>query len=246
MSPSSLAAHSPAPLYSQLRETLRGHILDGSYRPHDRLPSESELISAFGVSRVTVRQALNDLVKEGLIFKIAGKGSYVSKSRPLQNLSRLQGFGEAMSLMGYETVNQLLGLATTQASAEVASRLQVKEGDSVIEIRRLRHLDHEPVSLEQTYVRPALGERLAREDLAGRDIYRILENDYGIALGHAELCMDALAADEELAHLLRVAPASPVLHIERLSCAKDGTPLEFSYVYYRGDSFRYRVRVERD
>jgi len=236
----------PTPLYSQVREALRARILDGQYQQHERLPSESELMQGFGVSRVTVRQALNDLAKEGLIFKLAGKGSYVSKPRPVQNLSRLQGFGEAMSRLGYKTVNRLLGLRTVAAPAAVAAQLEIAAGDAVTEIRRVRTLDRQPVSLDLTYVLPALGERLAKEDLVTRDIFLIIENDYGIPLGHAELSIDAMAAEPEQAELLQIAPGAPILHIERLTHAKDGAPLEFDYVYYRGDAFRYRVRVERD
>ena len=236
----------PAPLYSQLREVLRTRILDGSYQQHERLPSEAELMRDFGVSRVTVRQALNDLAKEGLIFKLAGKGSYVSKPRPVQNLSRLQGFGEAMSRLGYKTVNQLLGLKTVPASAELAERLQVAEGTPLTEIRRVRMLDREPVSLDRSYVRVEIGERLAKEDLVTRDIFLILENDYGIPLGHADLSINAMAAAPEQAELLQSTPGAPLLYIERMTYAKDGTPLEFDQLHYRGDAFRYQARIERE
>ncbi len=235
----------PSPLYTQVREALRAQILDGSLRAHDRLPSESALTARFAVSRVTVRQALNDLSKEGLIFKIAGKGSFVSKPRPVQNLARLQGLGEAMSHLGYETTNQLLGLRTLAASPEISAQLRCGLGDSVTEIGRLRCLDREPVSLERTYVLADLGNRLAGEDLVTRDLYHIIENDYGIPLGHADLSIEALAASPEHARLLRVPADAPVLHLKRLTCSAKGAPVEFSYVFYRGDSFSYRVRVER-
>src|SRR3970040_1311670 len=105
---------SPVPLYTQIKEILRDRILDGTYQEHQQMPSESELMSTFSVSRITVRQALGDLQKEGLIFKIHGKGTYVSKPKAFQNVAELQGFGEAMSSMGYETfsrVARLKGLA---------------------------------------------------------------------------------------------------------------------------------------
>src|SRR5690606_25013339 len=94
---------SPAPLYAQIKELLRERILDGSYKPHEQMPSESEMMATFGVSRITVRQALNDLQQEGLIFRIHGKGTFVSKPKAFQDLGKLQGFGEAMRQMGYET-----------------------------------------------------------------------------------------------------------------------------------------------
>ncbi|ELN4703487.1 GntR family transcriptional regulator, partial [Escherichia coli] len=87
---------SPVPLYSQLKEILRTRILDGTYPPLSRMPSEAELGKAFEVSRITVRQALGDLQKEGLIFKIHGKGTFVAKPKAFQNVSTLQGLGESM------------------------------------------------------------------------------------------------------------------------------------------------------
>ena len=91
---------SPTPLYAQIKDILRARILDGTYQPHQQMPSESEMMAAFGVSRITVRQALTDLQKEGLIFKMHGKGTFVSKPKAFQNLRRLQGFGEAMGRIG--------------------------------------------------------------------------------------------------------------------------------------------------
>ena len=91
------------PMHSQIREIIRRRVLDGSYAPHSQMPSESQMMAAFQVSRITIRQALGDLQKEGLIFKVAGKGSFVAMPKAFQNQSRLQGFGEAMTPSGYET-----------------------------------------------------------------------------------------------------------------------------------------------
>ena len=236
----------PQTLYFQVREALRGRILDGEYRQHQRLPSESELMGAFGVSRITVRQALNDLVKEGLIFKLAGKGSYVSKPRPVQNLSRLQGFGEAMSRLGYKSVNRMVGLVNLPATARVAAALLLEEGETVTEIRRARYLDNEPVALDTSYVRPELGKRLAREDLVARDIFLIIENDYGIPLGHADVSISAILAAEEQAQWLQIRSGAPLLHLERLTHERNGNPLELDDIVYRGDAFSFQARVERD
>ena len=104
MPKTNLVPLSPQPLYEQIKDTLRGRILDGTYAPHSQMPSEHELCALFGVSRITVRQALGDLQKEGLLFKLHGKGTFVSKPKAFQNVTSLQGFGEAMSSMGYEIV----------------------------------------------------------------------------------------------------------------------------------------------
>ena len=233
------------PLYSHIREALRARILDGSYKAHDQLPSESELTLSFKASRITVRQALSDLQKEGLIFKIHGKGAFVSKPKAFQELGRLQGFAEAMHAHGYETYNRWISLRHQRPDKAVAARLGLGGRASVTEIRRVRFLNREPISLDVSYVPRDIGERLAKEDLATRDIFHILENDYGLALGNAELKIEATTADEPLARLLALEEGSPILRIERLTRTRDGRPLDFEYLHYRGDAFQYRLRVER-
>lgn len=235
---------SSVPMHAQIREIIRRRVLDGTYAPHSQMPSESQMIEAFSVSRVTVRQALGDLQKEGLIFKVAGKGSFVAKPKAFQSLSRLQGFGEAMGPSGYETFSQVLSTRRVPASDVVARRLQVKPGSSVFEIQRLRFLNREPISVDQSYFPLELGKRLALEDLPTRDIFAILENDYGMHLTHADVQIEAISANEVLARQLRIAEASPLLRIERLTYA-DAQPVDFEYLYYRGDAFQYRLRIDR-
>lgn len=236
---------SPVPLYTQVREILRERILDGSYAPHAQLPAESEMSSIFGVSRITVRQALSDLQKEGVIFKIPGKGTFVSKPKAFQQLTQLEGFGEAMSRMGYEIYNRVVSHRTVPASTSIAQQLRLNDGTPVVEIKRIRHLNREPVSLEITYLPAAIGERLRNEDLASRDIFLILENDYGIALGHADLQIDATLADDTLAPALQVEKGTALLRLERLTHTAAGAPLDFEYLYFRGDTFQYRLQIAR-
>lgn len=241
---------SPMPLYSQVREALRGEILNGTFSPHSQMPSESQLMKSFEVSRITVRQALSDLQKEGLIFKVMGKGSFVSKPKAFQSLSRLQGFGEAMSSSGYETYSQVISAKPVDASIQVAARLNIKHASSsakasqVFEIKRLRFLNREPISVDVSYFPLEIGERLIQEDLAVRDIFAILENDYGYNLTHADLQIEAISADESLSRQLRVDEGCPLLRMERLTFSGD-TPIDFEYLYYRGDAFQYRLRINR-
>ncbi len=236
---------SPVPLYSQIRELLRLRIFDGTYKSHQQMPSENEMVRLFGVSRITIRQALNDLQKEGLIFKIHGKGTFVSKPKAVQNLMRLEGLGEALAGGGHEIYSQVLEHRLVRAGQRVATRLQIGEKDEVMEIRRVRCLDREPISLDVTYLPAALGQRIVKEDLPRRDIFVILENDYGIALGNAELQIEAICADSVLAAALNLVTGAALLRIERLTFTADHAPLDFEYLYYRGDAFQYRLELER-
>lgn len=241
-----LLPSSTTPLYGQLKEVLRSRILDGTYVAHSQMPSEHELCALFNVSRITVRQALGDLQKEGLVFKIHGKGTFVAKPRAFQNVTSLQGFAEAMSSMGYEIVNQLRSFTGVKANRQVATRLQIPEGSRVIEIHRVRLLNREPVSLEITYLPEAYEKRLANADLVTRDIFLILENDCGLALGHADVSIDAILGDEDISAALQVEEGSPILRIERLTHTRDGAPVDYEHLYFRGDAFQYRLRIDRE
>jgi GntR family transcriptional regulator len=210
------------------------------------MPSEHDLCALFSVSRITVRQALGDLQKEGLVFRLHGKGTFVSKPKAFQNVTSLQGFAEAMSSMGYEIVNQLRSFRVVKASRHVAQKLHLSEGENVIEIHRVRLLNREPVSLELTWLPEALGKRLANADLVTRDIFLILENDCGVTLGHADVSIDAMLADDDIVDALRVQEGSPVLRIERTTHDAGGAPIDYEYLYFRGDAFQYRLRVDRD
>lgn len=240
-----IQASSPTPLYEQIKAILRARVLDGTYKPHEQLPSESEMMTAFNVSRITVRQALNDLQNEGLVFRIHGKGTFVSKPKAFQDLGRLQGFGEAMRKMGYETFARVVSMRTVAPSAQVQERLNLSRRAKVTELQRIRFLNREPISLDVTYLPADIGARLAKEDLASRDVFVILENDYGMSLGHADLQIGSTLADERLAGQLQVEEGSPVLVIERTTHTTDGKPIDYEHLYYRGDAFQYKVRVDR-
>ena len=158
---------SPLPLYTQIKDVLRERILDGTYPAHSKLPSESELISAFGVSRITVRQALRDLQKEGLTFSIQGKGTFVTKPKAVQELTRLQGFGEAMARKGYETYSKLVGTKEGSADKEVAQALDLPQGAPVVQIERIRYLNRSPVSLDVSFFPADVGRLFCFSRLEG-------------------------------------------------------------------------------
>jgi GntR family transcriptional regulator len=241
----SLVPFAPVPLYFQLKEILRAQILDGSYPAESRMPSESELGEQFQVSRITVRQALGDLQKEGLIFKIHGKGTFVAKPKAFQNVSTLQGLAESLAHFGYEVANQLRSIKFIEADERVALRLKLNTGDEITEIKRVRFINREPISLEVSYVLSSIGEKLQKADLITRDIFLILENDLQINLGHADLAIDAVLAEHEIADALGVPTGSPIMRIERLTHRATGEPIDFEFLYYRGDAFQYRFRIDR-
>ena len=233
----------PSPLYMQIADILRDRIVQGEYRPNEQMPSESELMSAFDVSRITVRQALGNLQSEGLIFRIHGKGTFVSRPRAFQDLGSLQGFGTAMREMGYDTHSKVLSLRTIVPPKHVRERIEC--GARVTELRRLRFLNRAPISLDVSYLPSAIGMRVARADLINRDVFSVLENDCQLELGHADLRMCSTLATEELHNVLGIEKGSPILFIERVIHTSAGMPLEYEELYYRGDAFQFKVHVDR-
>lgn len=239
-----LNSASPLPLYIQLKEILKSDILEGMFAPNQQMPSESELINKFGVSRITVRQALSELQSEGLIFRVHGKGTFVSRPRAFQDLGSLRGFGTAMRQMGYETHSKVLSTRSMRPPQHVQEKLNLSKGQKVTELQRLRFLNREPVSVDVSYLPSDIGDRLINEDLANQDVFSILENNFQISLGFADLQISSTVSDESLAKRLRISEGSPVMFIERVIHTQGGAPLEYEQLFYRGDAFQFKVRVE--
>lgn len=235
----------PMPLFLQIKAALRTRILDGTYSVHARLPSESELTRMFKVSRITVRQALGELQREGLIFKINGKGTFVSKPKAVLDVSKLRGFGEAMSRLGYEAFARVLSVQDKPANKDTARNLGLADESPVVKIQRLRYLNREPISLDISYFEPEIGKAVAGADLEGRDIMSILENDCGVNIGTAKMNIEAQLCDATISQHLEIEEGGPILHIERTIFNVEDKPVLYENLYYRGDVFRYRLEVER-
>ncbi len=233
------------PLYDQVYQALLQQIVDGTYQIHQQLPSEKELSELFNVSRITIRQALNQLQLEHLIYKIQGKGTFVSAPKSFQNISELQGFAEAMTDLGHEVFNVVKEFRFIPATPHIASKLKVSVNSTVVEIKRIRLLNRKPVSFELTYLPEAIGTALQQTNLSTRDVFLAIEEDLSIALGHADLNIDATLADEELSELLQVDLHAPLLRVERLTHDHAGHPIDFEYLYFSGERFQYRLRVDR-
>jgi GntR family transcriptional regulator len=134
-------ATSSLPLYGQIRETLHARILDGTYPTGTRLPTEQVLCEVFGVSRITIRQALEQLRQEGIVHKVHGQGTFVSAPRTSQHINALQSFSEAMIPMGHQVANRLESIRYRKAGEKLAARLQLGVDMRIAEITRVRLLD---------------------------------------------------------------------------------------------------------
>lgn len=203
------------------------------------------MTAAWGVSRITVRQALGDLQKEGLIVRVQGKGAFVAQPRAAQHLNRLEGLAEALAPRGQAVHSRRLALKTVRASAEVAAQLQVAAGTELVQLTTLRYLDREPLSVNVSHFAPDLGERIARIDLSGRDLVDVLERDLRQPVARAGLDIRAEAMPAREARLLKTKAGEPALRVRRLLRAEDGRPLHWEVVLYRGDIFSLRLDLAR-
>lgn len=238
---------SQLPLYEQVKGQLQQKIQSGEYPALSQLPSENELSELFSVSRITIRQALHKLSQDGLIFKVHGKGTFVSKPKAYQNITQLQGFAEAMSSSGHHILNEVLSIEFIEAPLKVASKLKLAVRSQVAEIKRVRLLNNEPVSYELTYLPAEIGLQLQNKqvDLRVSDIFTAIEQDLSIPLGYADLNIDAIQADDELAQLLSVDIHTPILRVERLTHDANEHPIDYEYLYFSGESFQYQLRIFR-
>lgn len=239
MSSQRSSTSAPQALHASVRDALRDRIKSGRYSPHSQIPSEAALCAEFRVSRITVRHALRDLEGLGHIFRIRGKGTFVSRPRPLQDFTPVVGFAEAMSRAGHDVVSKLLSLSRISAPSVVAARLGLKSGELLYRLRRIRYLDRRPTRLDVLYLPIPLGSKLVGVDLSRRDVFSFFQNELGIAIGEVAVELQAISADRTIASLLAVERGAPVLRIESLTYARDGKPLDCAEIYCRSNASRY-------
>ena len=232
----------PTPLYHQLKAALLDAIQSGHWNPGDQIPTEAALAETYAVSKITVREALRELAAMGFVRREQGRGTFVARARLEQGPRELTSFTEEMRRHGYRPSSRVLSRESLAASGRVAEKLGVARGAPVLQLRRLRFADGEPMAVQTAYVPLDLAPGLARRSIASRSLYEILRTDYGLVPDRAREIHCAVAADKETAQLLQVAEGSPAMSAERISFLAGGRPLELVESVMRGD--RYRIMLE--
>ena len=233
--------NSPTPLYLQVKGQLLRKIARGEYAPHQRLPSEREISDELRISRLTVRHALDELSKDGLIYTSAGKGTFVAEPRFAQDLPQLTSFSEDMRKLGLQPSAHVLEARLVPAPPDVAARLNVEPGAEIVLVRRLHLANGQPMQLVTEYLRHDLCPGLLGHDLETFSLYDTLRQGYGLRLARADQTIEADIASDEEARLLRLTPGSPVVRLQRAIHLEDGQPISFSRAAYRGDRFTFNV-----
>ena len=225
------------PYYQQLYEILRGKIARREWKPGDLIPPESELIRQYAVSRNTVRQVLDMLVKEGLLYRHRGRGSFVAHPTVEQTLVRIVSFTEDMHQREFEPGTRVMASSLMRAPADIAEKLNVAPGEELAHLKRLRLADDEPMSIEESYLVHRFCPGVLKGNYAKRALRQVLARDYSIRLVRAKQVIRAVAASPEHARVLEIKPKAPLLLVERVSFSQKDVPVEFLRIYYRADRY---------
>jgi GntR family transcriptional regulator len=235
---SSISDTSPTPKYSQLSRILQD-LIENELRLDELLPSEREISERFGVARMTVRQAVDQLVAEGRVYKVPGKGTFVARPRLVMPLT-LTSFTADMQARGMRPGAVEITRREVAADAQLSRLMGVEPGEPLFVLERLRLADDEPIAVERSHLVARRAPGLLDEPLDDRSLYAVLEQRYDLIIDGGEQIISAGLASAADAPWLQVHRGTEVLRFQRWSLA-GGAPLEYAESTYRGD--RYQLRV---
>lgn len=229
-------------LHVRLRNIFIKKIHDREWAPGEQLPGELVLSETYGVSRSTVRQALNALEQEGFVVRHQGKGTFVRLPKLEQRLARFYSFSEEIRAMGYTPSTAVLEFTQISADAALASRLKLDTGSAVYRIKRLRLANGDPFAVETSYIPAALFPNMTKEKAAENGLYASMRQMRQISPDSAIESFEAVMLTEDNARFLDAVFPSAGLYLERVTFAGD-TVVEFCKTIIRGDRYKYHVSL---
>lgn len=236
---------SPIPLYYQVAEFIKSEIDASRLKPGDQLPPEREISARFGVSRMTARQALAYLGKQGTLVSQQGVGTFVAEPKLIHGTFHLQGFTEEMMHLGGLVHSRVLENIVCKPPSPIANKLGIDPDRTTVKILRLRLLGDVPLLLETSYLPTDVCPGLETEDLEKSSLYALLESHYGLFLDHARQTIEATAANDYEAQLMGVGIGTPMILLEGVTYATQKRPIEYVKGIYRGDRFKFELLSQR-
>ncbi len=233
------------PLYYQLETILRKKISSGDLSPEAPLPSEEMLAAEYEVSRITVRQALASLEKDGYVVRQRGKGTFVSEKVSKLDLPRFSGSIEDLILMGIRTHTKVLDTSWIEPPEVIKERLNLDDDMKVLRIEKVRDIEGTPFSHVYNYLPPDIGERLPTDMVTVKPMLMILEDELGIRATEADQSVEATIADAEQASILDIRVGDPLLKAERTVYDNKNQPVEYVSVVYRADKYAFTMKLKR-
>ena len=237
------------PLYIQVRDILKELINSGKLKPGDQIPSENELSTEYNISRMTVRQANQELMREGLIIIRRGEGTFVNSASHTQMLLKLEGFSSEMAKLGYRNHSRVLDIQMIEAFDSFGmaySGLEKEPGEALVRIRRVRYVEETPFAIETSYLPLTTGQGLMEPRMADdTSIYNYIEKELHIRLSRADHVIQPGLADQESADLLEIPKGSPVLTLHGTTFSMTNKPVEYLEGIYRGDKYELKVVITK-
>jgi GntR family transcriptional regulator len=243
LDPAAVDRDAPLPLYHQLRQALLEPLERGHWKEGDPIPTEREICDTYNVSRITVRRAINELVREGYLMSHQGKGTFVARPKIERQLSQLRSFSEEIGAAGLRPGSRLLSLRQEPALGDVAVALGLNEGDWIWIVERLRLVDDEPTIVSTAHLRLPVTVTLTPAQLHGGGSLWAALRSQGVTLTRSESTIQAVGGNERECQLLEIEPGTPLLLVESIVYAPDDTPVEYSRMVSRGDRYKYTVRT---
>jgi len=236
----------PIPLYYQLKTILLEYIKEHHKDLDAPIPTEVEISEYFGISRPTVRQAINELVVEGYLYRIKAKGTFICKQKITQDfLLVLDSFNNELKEKGRTVSSKILTKELIGSINKVSQALKISEGTEVTKLTTLKFTDDEPLALITSYVPYSICPRLLVRDLENESIYKFIEKESGMLITHASRTLESVPSDESESILLNIAIGSPLQCFESVIFLENGTPAEYSVAKYRSDLSRFKFELKR-
>jgi len=231
------------PLYYQIQRVLMEKIHSGELATGDPLASEEELARVYQVSRMTARQALHGLKTSGFAVSHKGRGTFVTRPKLEKNIMHLRGFTEDMKHLGMVPSSKLLEQTVMKATEELAEKLKVETGETVMRLRRLRLADGIPMALEESNIPLKQFPGLDKISFVKQSLYFVLRETFGVRVAWADEVIEALPATREESDLLTIPKRASILSISRIIMTTAETPIEVACSRYRGDRYKASIRV---
>ena len=231
---------SPIPVYYQLKTILLDKIKSGEYPAGCIIPSERELSEKLGISRMTVRQAINQLATERFLVREKGKGTFVSEAKFEQR--NIMSFSETVKRQGMVPITRVLEFTEESNCYDIKEMLDLRSDQKLFRIKRLRFADETPIAVEEVYINVDLYPGINKLDLT-KSLYELLKTNYSIDINYMDNKIEAVKASKEDRELLMLSAGIPVLKISGISYTKDDKKLFYERDIYRADKYNYSVRI---
>jgi GntR family transcriptional regulator len=226
-----------SPLYHKIKQHLLDQIISGTLKAGDMLPSETQLLTQYNASRITIRRALKELIQQGILYTIQGKGTFVAHA-PIRQISGFHSFSDDIRAKGLRASSQVLLFNQIPADHEIAARLHINHGDSVYQVQRVRFANDQPVAFETAYLPATLYPNLEQFDLRN-SLYEIFRTHYHIFPAWADAEIQATTTSPEIAQTLKMQTGEPVLEAHRLTYTESFELVEYVVSIYCGNRFTF-------